>query len=563
MRKLFYLLYCVIIFLSISCNSKKDTPSAESIKAIDLKRGDVIFCGAPSGEFGSVKFEISCAAAQKDFDMGIAILHSFEYDEAEKIFAKIIDAEPGCAMAYWGVAMCNYHPLWAPPNKTELEKGAKAIAIAVSLHQKTAREKEYINAMSTFYTNWEKTDHRSRSLQYKNAMEKIYAAYPEDKEAAVFYALALDAIADPADKTFANQKKAYSILTALHPGQPDHPGVVHYIIHSYDYPELAMEALPAARKYAAIAPASAHAQHMPSHIFTRLGLWDESIKSNLQAAESARCYAQGTGIKAHWDEELHMIDYLAYAYLQKGENSTAKKQWDYLKTINEVKPYNFKVSYSFAAVPARYVLENKLWAEAASLTTHISDERWTAFPWQKAILHFTRSLGAAHTGDVVAAKKEWASMKALHDTLIHQKDPYRAKQVMIQMKMAEAWMMFGKGDKTAAIKMMETAASMEDETEKHPVSPGEVLPARELLADMWMEMNNPAAALKAYEATLKKRPNRFNTLYGAGLAAELTGNKTAAGKYYQQLLASAGNGDRVELEKAKTFLSSYPTPALR
>lgn len=563
MKKILYVVCCaaaVFQFLSfLSCNAKNETPSAELIKAIDLKRGDVIFCGPPSSEFGSAQFEISCKGdIQKDFDLAISILHSFEYDEAEKVFAKIIDKEPSCAMAYWGVAMSNYHPLWAPPNKEELEKGAKAIAIAKSLEQKTARENDYINAMSAFYTDWEKQDHRSRSLLYKNAMEKIYTDYPGDKEAAAFYALALDATADPADKTFANQKKAYKILTALHPGQPDHPGIVHYIIHSYDYPELAIEALPAARKYAAIAPASAHAQHMPSHIFTRLGLWDECIKSNLEAAASARCYAEGTGIKAHWDEELHMIDYLAYAYLQKGENELAKKQWDYLKTINKVNPYNFKVAYSFAAVPSRYVLENKLWKEAATLTTHIGKEQWEKFPWQEAIIHFTRSLGAAHIGDIASAKKEQTIMMTLHDSLISQKDQYRAKQVMIQVNAAGAWILLKEGKKDEALKMMTLAADMEDETEKHPVSPGEVLPARELLADMWMELKEPAKALQAYEATLKKRPNRFNALYGAALAARQLDKKDKTAGYYKQLVtvSNSTTTGRTELNEAKLFLKA-------
>ncbi|MBC7936513.1 MAG: hypothetical protein H7Y86_14280 [Rhizobacter sp.] len=559
MKKLFARLYGLfVITLLFSCNSKSNLPSSELINEIDLKRGDVILCGAPSGELGSVNFEISNTAVQKDFDLAISILHSFEYDEAEKVFAKIIDKEPACAMAYWGVAMSNYHPLWESPNKEELQKGAKAIALAQSIQQITAREKDYINAMSAFYTDWEKVNHRSRSLQYNNAMEKLFAAYPADKEAAVFYALSLNATADPADKSFANQKKAYKILTALYPGQPDHPGIIHYIIHSYDYPGLAMEALPAARKYAAIAPASAHAQHMPSHIFTRLGLWDECIRSNLQAAAAARCYAEGTGNKAHWDEELHMIDYLMYAYLQKGDNEQAKKQWEYLNTIKEVKPYNFKVSYCFAAVPARYVLENKLWKEAAASGTYENDDRWKEFPLQTAILHFTRALGAAHTGDIVAAKKDCDIMQVLHDTLMSQKDVYKARQVMVQMKTAQAWISLAEGNRASAFQTMELAADMEDETEKHPVSPGEVLPAREMLADMWLQLNNPVEALKAYEADLLQRPNRFNALYGAAMAAELSGNKTAAEKYYRQLLIVVGNTQsaRPELLKAKSFLEN-------
>ena len=542
------------------CHTKKsNSPSPDLINDIGLKKGDVISCGPPSAEFGSVAFEMYCGESiQKEFNKAISILHSFEYDEAEKVFAKIIETRPDCAMAYWGIAMCNYHPLWAPPNKEELEKGAKAIAIAQSISAKTAKEKRYIDAMAAFFSNRKTLEHKARSMNYKNAMEKMHIAYPDDKEAAVFYALALDAVADPSDKTFANQKKAYEILSALHAGQPDHPGIVHYIIHSYDYPGLATLALPAARRYAAIALASAHAQHMPSHIFTRLGLWDECIQSNLDAAASARCYAEGTGNNAHWDEELHMIDYLVYGYLQKGENTLAKEQWDYLKTIREVKPYNFKVAYAFASVPARYVLENKLWKEAAGLASHIGEEKWNDYPWQKSIIHFARSLGAAHMGKIADAKKEHSLMGLLYDTLVKQKDIYKANQVMVQIQSAAAWILLAEGKKLEALKLMEAAAGLEDHTEKHPVTPGEVLPARELLGDMLLALNKPAEALVAYEACLKSRPHRFNSVYSAALAAEKTGNHKKAGDYYRQLLLVAGSGSstRTELQQARMFLAS-------
>ncbi|RYY48057.1 MAG: hypothetical protein EOO06_11320 [Chitinophagaceae bacterium] len=551
---------CIIIFLN--CNYNKPKPSAEDITAMGLKRGNIIECGGPAAGFGVTTFEISCKQVQQDFDLAMAMLHSFEYDEAEKVFAGIIDKAPECSMAYWGVAMCNYHPLWAPPDKTELAKGAKAMQVAKMLPTASPREKAYLDAMAAFYENWEKKDHRSRSVLYNKAMERLHTKFPEDKEGAVLYALSLDAVADPSDKSFANQKKAYRILTGLYPGQASHPGIVHYIIHSYDYPGLAAEALEAARGYAAIAPASAHAQHMPSHIFTRLGLWEESIKSNLKAAEAARCYAQGTGLKAHWDEELHMIDYLTYAYLQLGDNVAAKEQWDYLKTIVDVKPYNFKVSYAFAAVPARYVLENKQWKEAANLSTHITEDRWIGFPWQKAILHYARALGAARIGDIALATREADILEALHDSLLQQQDPYRAKQVQVQLLTAKAWTYFAKQKNDTAIKMMSSAAALEDETEKHPVTPGEVLPARELLADMWMEMKNPPRALDAYKATLKKRPNRFNALYGAGLAARLSGNKAAADTFYH-LLITVAKGDRKELREARAYLAGSGTVQAR
>ena len=559
MKKLQQAVYVVFfsLLLLLSCNRKAKAPSNENINAINLKRGDIVLCGPPDQEFGIVSFANSCSEkVKKDFDLAMALLHSFEYDEAEKVFAKIIDEDPACPMAYWGVAMSNYHPLWVPPTQPELEKGAKAIALAQSITQRSKRESDYIEAIASFYKDWNKTDHRTRSLNYQRSMEKIYTTYPDDKEAAIFYALSLTAVANPADKTFANQKKAYTILTALYPGQPDHPGIVHYIIHNYDYPELAALALPAARKYASIAPSSAHAQHMPSHIFTRLGLWDDCIKSNLAAASSAKCYAETAGIKGHWDEELHALDYLVYAYLQKGDNVLAKKLWDYLKTINEVEPFNFKVAYAFAAIPARYVLENKLWKEAAGLQLHNENFPWQNFPWQKAIIHFARVLGSVHTGNIDAAKTEIKKLNSLYDMLMAKKDAYNANQVMIQIKTGEAWIKFAEGKNAEALQLMNIAVNMEDNTEKHPVTPGEVIPARELLADMLIQMNKPAEALIAYEQDLKKHPNRFNALYGAASAAEKSNNFKKANDYYRQLtgIANSSGSNRPELETAKLYL---------
>ena len=359
--KILFLFFGVLLLVLISCKRRNVVPTIDIINAIKLNQGEIVLCGKPGKQFGTVEFITSCSeAAKKDFDLAIALLHSFEYDEAEKLFAKIIYEHPDCAIAYWGAAMCNYHQVWpSPPSPSELEKGNKAISIAQSLTDKSKRETDYINAIGSFYNDWNTIEHRTRTLNFERAMEKIYKDYPEDKEATIFYALSLVGGADPADKSYSKQRKAGAILSALYPGQPDHPGIVHYIIHSYDYPELAALALPAARKYASIAPASPHAQHMPSHIFTRLGLWDECIKSNLLSTSSAKCYAEQLGIKGHWDEELHGMDYLVYAYLQKGENILAKKQYDYLKTIDEVYPMNFKDAYVFSAIPARYCLENK------------------------------------------------------------------------------------------------------------------------------------------------------------------------------------------------------------
>jgi tetratricopeptide (TPR) repeat protein len=529
-----------LLTIFYSCKRQSKQPLAEDINAINLKRGALILCGPPDKELGNVSFEISNATVAKDFNTAMALLYSFEYEEGEKAFAAIIDKEPSCAMAYWGVAMCNYHPLWTPPEEAELEKGSKALAIAKSIDKKTERESGYINALLTFYTGWDKVDHRTRSLQYEKAMEGMYKKYPDDKEAAIFYALSLDASADPADKTFANQKKAAEILNAVYPGEPNHPGIIHYIIHTYDYPGLAQMALPAARKYASVAPSSGHALHMPSHIFIRLGLWDESIQSNIASKDAAKCYAESAGIKGHWDEEIHAIDYLVYGYLQKRDTQHAKEVRDYLLSFEGVYPANFKVAYAFASVPARYVLENRLWKEAAALQVGPSYIPWNKFPWQAAITHFTRTLGFVHTNQLDSAHAALNTLNKLHDELVSQKNTYNANQVDIQIKTAQAWILWKEGKSAEALTYMNQAADMEDKTEKHPVTPGEVLPARELLADMLLAMNKPDEALIAYEADLQTHPNRFNGLYGAGMAAEKAGKADLAKNYFKQLSVIAG-----------------------
>ncbi|MDP4149637.1 MAG: tetratricopeptide repeat protein [Bacteroidota bacterium] len=562
MLKRFLPLLTLIFFAHPSCREKNAGPSEESINELNLKRGEMISCGPPDKEFGSVVFETSCAAAAPDFNLAMELLHSFEYDEAEKVFARIIDKRHDCAMAYWGIAMSNFHPLWSPPSEPELVKGAKAINIAQSIPQKTKREAAYIDAIASFYKDWEKADHHTRCLRFEKGMEKLQSAYPEDKEAAIFYALALDAAADPADKSLSRQKKAGSILTALYAREPNHPGIIHYIIHTFDFPALAALALPAARKYASVAPSSAHALHMPSHIFTRLGLWDECIRSNLASISSARCYAESAGIKGHWDEELHGMDYLVYAYLQKGANGLAKEQCDSLRSFDEVYPSNFKVAYSFASIPSRYVLENRLWDQAARLTFHPARFPWKDHPWESAIIHFTRLLGDVHIGRPDSANSELTELNKIHDQLMAQKDGYKANQVQIQINASEAWIRFKAGDKTAASKLMNLAADMEDATQKHPVTPCEVLPARELLGDLLLEMNSPREALQAYQEDLKNHPNRFNGLYGAGLAAERSGSPELARSYYQQLVDMAGSSKpgRPEIDQARRFLANGSHP---
>lgn len=558
------LLYSCLLTMA-ACAGKNNVPATETINALNLKKGKTIFCGPADKQLGAVSFKISGnGKVQEDFNMALAMLHSFEYDEAEKAFADVIQKEPGCAMAYWGVAMSNFHPLWSPPSKEEFDKGVKAVAIAKSIGKKSKKETAYIDAIGAFYDVNAK-DHRARCINFEKAMEKLHLDYPDDQDAATFYALALNSAADPADKTHAKQRKAGELLAKLGFDKSFHPGVIHYIIHSYDYPELAERALPAARKYASVAPSSAHAQHMPSHIFVRLGLWDESIYSNTIAADAARCYAENAGIKGHWDEELHSLDYLVYSYLQKADNKRAKQLCDYLNTIREVHPVTPKVLYSFAAIPARYVLENRMWKEAAVLEAHAAGNDWKKFPWENAIIHFTRLLGAVNLNQLDAARTELKTLTALHDELIQKQEAYKANQVQIQVKASEAWILFKEGKHEEALKQMNLAATMEESTPKPPVTPGEVAPARELLGDMLLAMNRPAEALEAYVSNLKDRPNRFNALYNAGLAAERSNNAGKAADYYRRLLASsnAPGADRPELTAARLFLEKQKTLAVR
>ena len=516
------LLTCVALLNS--CNNSKDKPVLS--KSIELKRGDIISCGPQEGEvFGSVSFSATVPSTlQKDFNMAIALVHSFEYDEAEKMFAKVIDKAPGCAMAYWGVAMSNFHPLWAPSSTAELQKGAQAIEMARSIKDKTKRESDYIEAIAKYFEDADRSDHRSRVLEFEKAMEDVYRSYPDDKEAAVFYALALNAAVDPADKTYTRQQKAFVLLEPIFQQQPLHPGIAHYIIHNMDYPGLAESALPAARKYASIAPASAHAQHMPSHIFTRLGLWDECIKSNLVSVSSAQCYAEKANIKGHWDEELHGLDYLVYGYLQKKDDASAKQQLDYLESINEVYPANFKVAYAFAAIPARYALERKDWKMAAALQLHPTGFQWKEFPWQEAIIHFAKVLGNAQMNKLEEAEKELALLRTLHQSLGKQKNKAaEAAHLEVQIKTSEAWIELKKGNTQKARELMTAAADQEDAMEKHPVTPGSVLPARELLGEMLLELNEPALAVEAFEKDLKINPNRRNGIAGLAMAKQKAG----------------------------------------
>lgn len=513
-------------------------------------------------QLGQVSFQSTCnPAAQALLEQGLGWLHSFEYAPAEQTFAEAADADPRCAIAHWGVAMSNYHPLWAPPTSAELEKGRAALAKARAVGG-SKREHDYVAAIGTFYADSDRVDHKTRALAYTAAMEQLHRRYSTDDEAAVFYALSLVAAGTmDDDPAFERERAAAAILTSVLARRPEHPGVAHYLIHGFDYPQLATLGLEAARRYASIAPASAHAQHMPSHIFIRLGLWDEAIRSNLAADAAARAYAKSKGLPGSWDQRLHAMDYLAYGYLQTGQDREAQRILDELNAIKSVDPPAFTVGYAATAIPARLVLERRRWKEAASLELHENVRGFApldTFAWGKAHIHFARAVGAARSGNPALAREEVAKLSAIEQSLVVPPGTYDwRKQVSIERQVADAWLAFADGRKDEALSMMRAAAELDDATEKHPVTPGAVLPAREQLGDLLLELGRPAEAMREFEASLVRAPRRLAGLYGAARAAKLAGNMSEASRYYAALLDVAGKGDsaRAEVREAREHVA--------
>ncbi|MCA1615519.1 MAG: hypothetical protein LC800_15750 [Acidobacteria bacterium] len=517
----------------------------------------------PAEKIGRVNFRVSCTPqARRQFNRAVAWLHSFEYEEAERAFAAVTAADPRCGMGHWGVAMSNYHPIWAPPTAAELKKGLSAVEKAKSVGAPTRREQDYVAAIEVFYKDSDKLDHRTRASAYSEAMGRLYRRDPSDLEAGVFYALTLVAKGMAAnDKSYADEKQAAQILNRVLAREPQHPGVAHYLIHGYDYPALARLALPAARSYARIAPASAHARHMPSHIFTRLGLWQEAIRSNRDAKAAAQAYAVRNRMPGAWDEQLHAMDYLAYAYLQGAQDKQARAVLDELNEIHRADPENFKVAYAATAIPARYALERRRWDEAAKLTLRqgaLGTFPWQRFRWAEAHIHFARAVGAARAGDAAAARQEVEKLADIRRALVEARGDYDwAKQVEIGRQVASAWLAHAEGRSAESLRLMRAAADLDDATEKHPVTPGAILPAREQLGELLLEMKQPAAALREFETSLRSAPNRFNGLYGAARAARLAADGKRAKTYYEKLLTLSRRADgvRPEIEEARGFLS--------
>jgi hypothetical protein len=515
---------------------------------------------APANPPGEVNFPVSCQPdSQKAFNHAVWTLHSFWYPEALKAFTDITKAEPGCAMGFWGIAMSHWYPLWYPPNAAALKAGSEAVEKALAASPKTDREKDYIAAIGVFYRDSDKLDHRTRAVAYEKAMEQVYLRYPDDREAGVFYALALNATALPTDKTLANKKKAAEILNKVWKEQPDHPGVVHYLIHSDDTAQLAELGLPAAMCYAKIAPEVPHALHMPSHIFTRLGLWQQSIDSNRAAQDAALVYVhQRLGQDGFDGETVHAMDYLEYAYLQTAQDGKAKQVVDELLAFRKTDGANLPMAYAVAAIPVRFALERRDWRAAAALREPEISVPLERFPWAQAMIAFARAIGAARTGDIAAAQAEVIKLQALEDKLKEAKDTYWANQVEVQRLGAAGIVAHVQGDDKKAVELVRAAADLDATMDKHPATPAEALPARELLADLLLELKDPRAALVEYEESLRAEPNRFRSLLGKARAAHQAGDAATSRETYQKLLALSAKAetDRQELSEAKAFLSN-------
>lgn len=524
---------------------------------------------------GTVYLEPSCApAVRDDFQRATALLHSFFYDEARRAFEAVAKRDPRCAMAQWGVAMTYWHPLWTPPAPEEMTAGQAAIAKAVALGGKTEVTRGLIGALATFYAVPTKAgapgeigvschgstgggDHPARAAAYAAAMEALYAPRKDDVEVAAFYALALLASASPSDQTLARQGRATTILEPFFATYPKHPGVIHYLIHGYDFPPIADKGLAAAKAYASIAPWVPHALHMPAHIFVRLGMWGDVIQSNLASADASRQHEARTHPDATDGEELHALDYLIYGYLQIADDAAAhgvvERTLRVTKTFPEV---DFAASYALGAVPARYALERKQWADAASLATPALPTL-AGIPTGSGHLAFARALGAARAGQTEAARKGMGELEAIARVLTPDpRQAYFGRQATMQLGVVKAFVAVAEGHADEGERLLREAADHDDALGKHPVSPGTLIPSRELLADFLAERGRPQEALAEYEACLKLNPRRFNSLAGAGRAAEKAGDRDRARTYYTDLLGMVAKGaDRPEITEARAFLA--------
>jgi len=523
---------------------------------------------------GKVEFPISCMpSVESEFSRGVALLHSFFYEEARRVFTSVAERDPKCAMAEWGIAMTWWHPIWTPPTPAEMSAGKAAIEKAMAIDAGTDRERGFITALNVYYNTPDGSNTgavgqschgpvgpRDRVIAYEKAMHQLRDKYPDDFEVQAFYAFAVLAVgyATPNDTSLSKQLEAAAIFETLWKQNPNHPGVVHYLIHCYDYPALAQRGLVAAQSYASIAPWVPHALHMPSHIFTRLGMWDESIAANETSAEASRAYAAMRHRDATEAEELHALDYMAYSYLQEARDTEAKKIVELAAKVRKTNPgLEFSAAYALAAIPTRYAFERNDWAAAATLTIP-NLPHWSSFPFMEALIEYGHALGRAHIGDLDGARKAIARMQQLRDATKDPKFDYFKNHLDLQIQAASAWVAASEGKKNEAIEVLRRAADAEDILGKHPVSPGAFVPIREQLGSLLLEVDQSKQAQHEFEAALKIYPGRFRGLYGAARAAEQNGDKENASHYYAKLAAQTANatGSRDELNHVREFLAA-------
>ncbi len=501
-------------------------------------------------QLGTVDFENSCnPAIQETFQRAVAMLHSFRYGEAEKTFREVLAQDPTCAIATWGIAaILMSNPLaGVGPSPQWAERAQAAIDQGRRIGAKTQRERDYIEAVAAYYEDWANRPERTRQLARARAFETLAARYPADDEAQIFYALYLAGTQSLADQTYATYLKAAEILEKQFVKHPDHPGVAHYLIHSYDAPPIAQKGLPAARRYASIAPAAPHALHMPSHIFTRVGAWTESAATNERSAVAAKR-------DNDFDEQLHAMDYMVYAYLQLARDNDARRVMEEGAQVTGFTTLRFAGPYAQAAMPARYAIERGDWRQAAKL-----EARSSGFPFTVALTHFARAIGAARSGDPASADKDVQELARLRDALKAAKNEYWAIEVEVSRLGAAAWTAWAQGKHEEALGLMRSAADIEDKNEKHIVTPGRIVPARELLGQMLLDLKRPADALREFEVSHTREPDRFRGLYGAAQAAAESGDNAKAKRYFSRLMEIAGQGTaRPELAQARAFLAANP-----
>jgi tetratricopeptide (TPR) repeat protein len=497
-------------------------------------------------KLGKVVFPTSCdAKVQPRFERAVALLHSFSWQEGEKAFREVLENDPNCAIATWGIASILIgNTFGVGPTPEEAQKAKEAIARGRAIGPKTERERFYIEAVAEYYDRFSDRSHGARMKLLANAFEIVAKRFSDDDEAQIFYAIYLTATQEPTDKSFAAALKAAEILEAQFVKHPEHPGVAHYLIHSYDYPPIADKGLMAAKRYAEIAPSAPHALHMPSHIFTRVGAWEDSVATNRRSAAASKAANEPGG-------GLHAMDYMVYAYMQLARDREASRVVEEAQRVT-VLGSGQGGPYAFAAIPARFTIERGMWKDAMQL-----QPRASRFPQTEAMTYFARALGAARNGDPVAAEKDVGELARIVAALKAAKDDYWATEVEVQRLGTAAWTAYAKGSREEALTLMRSAAELEDKSEKSAVTPGRIIPARELLGDMLLEMSRPAEALQAFETSEKHDPNRFRGLYGASKAASLAGDQAKAKSYYEKLLVLVQNADteRPELKEAKAFLA--------